>query len=51
MVNGMQTAMLTSASPVRLEIPLVIDGLEFSRAIIPDLREVMRANPEVAVRI
>ena len=51
MVNGMQTAMQTSASPVRLEIPLVIDGLEFSRAIIPDLREVMRANPEVAVRI
>lgn len=51
MVNGMQAAIQNATAPVKLEIPIVIDGMEFSRAIIPDLREVMRANPEVDIRI
>ena len=51
MVNGMQAAIQNTTAPVKLEIPIVIDGMEFSRAIIPDLREVMRANPEVDIRI
>ena len=51
MVNGMQAAIQNTTAPVKLEIPIFIDGMEFSRAIIPDLREVMRANPEVDIRI
>ena len=31
----------------RIEIPVIIDGKEFYRATIDDLRAVQRANPEV----
>lgn len=48
MVNGLQTALSGyGGGSYRIEIPFIINGQEFSRAIVPDLRSVMRANPEV----
>ena len=46
MVNGVQTA-VAGGGNYRVEIPIIINGKEFSRAILPDLRAVERANPEV----
>lgn len=45
MVNGVQTAMTGAGGSYRVEIPLYIDGKEFYRATLDDLRSVMRANP------
>lgn len=47
-VNGIQTAMNGMGGSYRVEIPLFIDGKEFYRATISDLRSVMRANPVTA---
>lgn len=47
MVNGIQTAMTGAGGHYTVEIPIIINGQEFSRAILPDLRNVMRANPQV----
>lgn len=47
MVNGMQTAMTGAGGSWRIEIPLIVDGREFYRATISDLRAVMRSDPEV----
>ena len=44
MVNGLTAA---GGGNYRVEIPIIINGKEFSRAILPDLRAVERANPEV----
>lgn len=46
MVNGMQTA-VAGGGNYRVEIPVIINGREFSRAILPDLRAVEKSNPEV----
>lgn len=46
MVNGMQTA-VAGGGNYRVEIPIIINGREFSRAILPDLRAVEKSNPEV----
>lgn len=46
-VNGIQTAMTGTGGHYTVEIPIIINGQEFSRAILPDLRSVMRANPQV----
>lgn len=43
-VNGLAAM---SGGAIRVEIPLSVNGREFSRAILPDLRAVSRANPEV----
>lgn len=48
LVNGMQTAMAGGGGNYRIEIPLVVNGVEFSRAIVSDLRGVMNDNPEVS---
>lgn len=47
-VNGMQTAMAGVGGTYSVEIPLYINGQEFYRASIGDLRSVMRSNPEVS---
>ena len=47
MVNGVQTAMIGAGGTYRLEIPLIVNGQEFYRATIGDLRSVMKADPEV----
>ena len=44
MVNGLA---LAGGGVYRVEIPLYINGVEFYRASIDDLRTVQRANPEV----
>lgn len=44
MVNGLA---LAGGSVYRVEIPLYINGVEFYRASIDDLRTVQRSNPEV----
>lgn len=44
MVNGLAMA---GGGVYRVEIPLYINGVEFYRASIDDLRTVQRANPEV----
>lgn len=46
MVNGVQTA-VAGGGNYRIEIPIIINGREFSRAILPDLRAVEKSNPEV----
>lgn len=45
-VNGVQTA-VAGGGNYRVEIPIIINGREFSRAILPDLRAVEKSNPEV----
>ena len=45
MVNGLA---LAGGGAYRVEIPLYINGVEFYRASIDDLRAVQRSNPEVA---
>lgn len=47
MVNGITTAMGGMGGNYRIEIPLVVNGREFSRAIVTDLRTVMKSDPEV----
>ena len=47
LVNGMQTVMAGGGGNYRIEIPIEVNGVEFSRAIISDLRGVMNDNPEV----
>lgn len=44
MVNGLA---LAGGGVYRVEIPLYINGVEFYRASIDDLRTVQRSNPEV----
>lgn len=46
-VNGVQTAVSGAGGNYRIEIPLYINGREFYRASISDLRSVMRDDPEV----
>lgn len=46
-VNAMGTAAGANAGTYRVEVPLSINGKEFGRAIIDDLRSVMKSNPEV----
>lgn len=46
MVNGLSTLGGLGGN-IRVEIPVIIDGKEFYRATIDDLRAVQRANPEV----
>ena len=46
MVNGL-SALGGLGGNIRIEIPVIIDGKEFYRATIDDLRAVQRANPEV----
>ena len=46
MVNGL-SALGGLGGKIRIEIPVIIDGKEFYRATIDDLRAVQRANPEV----
>ena len=48
LVNGMQTVMAGGGGTYRIEIPIVVNGVEFSRAIVSDLRGVMNDNPEVS---
>lgn len=48
MVNGITTAMSGLGGNYRIEIPISVNGREFSRAIITDLRSVMKSDPEVA---
>ena len=45
MVNGLA---LAGGGAYRVEIPLYINGVEFYRASIDDLRAVQKSNPEVA---
>lgn len=47
MVNGITTAMGGMGGNYRVEIPIIVNGREFSRAIVSDLRSVMRSDPEV----
>lgn len=46
MVNGM--AAISGSQRITVEVPLIIDGKEFYRYTLDDLRAVQRANPEVA---
>lgn len=49
MVNGMQTAVAGLGMPQSATIILqTSDGQTLARWLLPDLRAVMRANPEVA---
>lgn len=48
MVNGLQTAMTGAGGVYHVEIPLIVNGREFYRATIGDLRSVMKSDPEVA---
>lgn len=45
MVNGMAT--VSSNQRITVEVPLYIDGKEFFRATLQDLRAVQRSSPEV----
>ena len=45
MVNGLNTAGGTRS--IRVEVPLSINGKEFSRAVLEDLRAVEKSTPEV----
>lgn len=47
MVNGITAAMGGMGGNYRIEIPIVVNGREFSRAIVTDLRTVMKSDPEV----
>ena len=46
MVNGM--AAISGSQRITVEVPVYIDGKEFYRATLPDLRAVQKSNPEVA---
>ena len=46
MVNGM--AAISGSQRITVEVPVYIDGKEFYRATLPDLRSVQKSNPEVA---
>lgn len=46
MVNGM--AAISGNQRITVEVPVYIDGKEFYRATLPDLRSVQKSNPEVA---
>lgn len=46
MVNGLAT-LGSAGGTYRIEIPVLIDGKEFYRYTLDDLRSVVRANPEV----
>ena len=46
MVNGM--AAISGGQRITVEVPVYIDGKEFYRATLPDLRSVQKSNPEVA---
>ena len=46
MVNGI-AALGGAGGTYRIEIPVIIDGKEFYRYTLDDLRSVARANPEV----
>lgn len=49
-VNGLATAAQSAGiGNARIEIPINVNGQEFSRAIIPDLRTAAKNNPEVAL--
>lgn len=45
MVNGLSA--LSGSQRITIEVPLYIDGKEFFRATLSDLRAVQRSNPEV----
>lgn len=45
MVNGLST--VTGNQKISIEVPVIIDGKEFYRYTLNDLRDVQRANPEV----
>ena len=47
MVNGLSTLGGLGGN-LRIEIPVIIDGKEFYRYTLDDLRAVARSNPEVA---
>lgn len=47
-VNGIGAITATSGGVYRIEIPVNIDGVEYLRLHIDDIRSVMKANPEVA---
>lgn len=46
MVNGM--AAISGSQRITVEVPVYINGKEFYRATLPDLRSVQKSNPEVA---
>ena len=46
-VNAVGVAASVTGSVYRVEIPIVVNGREVSRAIVPDLRSVMKSSPEV----
>lgn len=46
-VNGISTSAAGSGG-MRIEVPLVINGREFARAVLSDFRAVDKASPEVA---
>lgn len=50
-VNGLATAAQIRNGSITIEIPLVVNGREFFRATIDDLRAVMRSNPEVTSEV
>lgn len=47
MADGVNAFGAMGSGPIRVEIPISINGREFSRAIIDDLRMVQKSNPEV----
>lgn len=46
MVNGLSA--ISTGQRIRIEVPVIIDGKEFYRYTLDDLRAVARSNPEVA---
>lgn len=46
-VNGISTAVGTGTVTQRTEIPLIINGKEFARAVLTDFRAVEKTTPEV----
>ena len=47
MAAGVNAFGAMGSGPIRVEVPININGREFSRAIIDDLRMVQKSNPEV----
>lgn len=47
LVNGIASVVKASEPTYRVEIPLNINGQQFSRAILTDLRTVIKSDPEV----
>lgn len=47
MAAGVNAVGSMGSGPIRVEVPININGREFSRAIIDDLRMVQKSNPEV----